>query len=82
MSKFKTREMDSNIQQRKEEAFEDIRDKVKGAGQSIRHFVDETGDKAVEIRHMAENGIRQRPLTISLAVFVSGVLLGALIRGR
>jgi hypothetical protein len=78
MSKYKTREMD----QRKEDAFDDVAEKVRGAGKATRRLVDEAEYRAIDLRHSVEDRIRARPITTCAVILVSGVVLGALIRGR
>jgi ElaB/YqjD/DUF883 family membrane-anchored ribosome-binding protein len=78
MAKYKNRDMDT----RKEEAFEDVAEKIRGVGKTTRRLVDEAEYRAMDIRHSVEDRIRARPITTCAVILVSGVVLGALIRGR
>jgi ElaB/YqjD/DUF883 family membrane-anchored ribosome-binding protein len=69
-----------NKSEKAHDVFDDVADKVKSAGKAVREFSEDTQDRAYEIRDVAANRIRSNPFGTAAIIFVSGLVLGAILR--
>lgn len=60
----------------------DIRDFAHRAGETVRHYVDDTSKHATELRDKAKDRITTQPFRSVVAAVAGGLLLGALLRRR
>lgn len=58
----------------------DIRDFAHRAGETVRHYVDDTSKQASDMRDKAKDGISAHPFRAVAAAVAGGLLLGALLR--
>ncbi len=60
----------------------DIRDFAHRAGETVRHYVDDTSKQATEMRDKAKSEIKSHPFRSVAAAVAGGLILGALLRRK
>lgn len=60
----------------------DIRDLAHRAGETVRHYVDDTSKQATEMRDKAKSSITSHPFRSVAAAVAGGLILGALMRRK
>lgn len=59
---------------------DEVADKVRGAGNAVREFAENTQENLSEIQNRALERLRTNPISTCAIIFFSGVLLGAIMR--
>ena len=63
-------------------ALDDLTDKVRNAGRVVGEFVDDSRENLSSIEEQVEDTIRTHPIVTCAAIFVTGVLFGAILKRR
>lgn len=80
MSALMTKTGDNTARRKDEESAHQLRDAAEEAGSTVRRFLEEKSEQAVELRKNTEKKITAHPLQAVAVAAVGGLLLGALLR--